>query len=143
MKGFLLLVVLPVLAYVMWHEIWVRRNLRRFWQRPVTDGQWAREFPASEANEIREFLELFVDAFALSRKRLFCFAPDDRILDVYRALYPIKGTGDVGETECLYHLVKRKYDVMPDPVWRTDLTLGELFRYIQETSPAREDSARR
>jgi hypothetical protein len=136
MKWFLLLVVLPALAYGVWQQLWVMRNLRRFWQRPATDGQWAREFPAARPDDIRAFLELFVDAFALSRKRLFCFAPDDRIGDVYRALYPVKGSGDVGETGCLYMLVKRKYGVSPDAVWRPDVTLGELFRHIQGPSPA-------
>jgi hypothetical protein len=65
MKWFLLLVVLPVLAYGIWQQLRVMRNLRPFWRRPATDGQWAREFPRAGAGDIRAFLELFVDAFAL------------------------------------------------------------------------------
>jgi propanediol dehydratase small subunit len=46
--------------------------------------------PAGFKGEIRNFLYLFVDAFAFPRTRALQFAPTDQVLSVYRALYPIR-----------------------------------------------------
>jgi hypothetical protein len=53
--------------------------------------------------------------------------PDDQILSVYRALYPIKGWPDAIELETLALRVEKTYGVELRSIWRDDLTMGEIF----------------
>lgn len=105
---------------------WAR--LRKFWARVCTGRLWKRRFPRATKNEIREFLDLFVEAFAFSRSRRLCFSPDDRVLDVYRALYPFpKLVGDAMEMETFAETASERYGVDLLQSWRKDITLGDLF----------------
>lgn len=61
------------------------------------------------------------------------FAPDDRVLDIYRAIYPDRSMPDACELETLVRLVVRRYGVDIAPLWREETTLGEL--YAQATAP--------
>src|SRR5947207_949478 len=65
-----------------------RVRLRKFRSRACTGRMWKQRFPQASKTEIREFLDLFVDSFAFSPSRRLCFSPDDRVMDVYRAMYP-------------------------------------------------------
>jgi len=47
---------------------------------------WKTEFPDESATEIRRFLKMFVQAFALPSSEYLQFNPNDRVLDVYRPL---------------------------------------------------------
>ncbi len=105
-----------------------RARLQRYWQRACTGVRWHRRFPEAPKSEIREFLNLFVDAFAFSRKRRCCFSPDDRILEVSRTVYPSNDYGaDSMELECLCKTVERRYGVDLAASWRDDTTLGEIY----------------
>src|SRR5262245_13878943 len=64
------------------------RSLRPYWQRACMGIRWRRRFPDAPKADIREFLRIFVDAFAFNQRRRSRFAPDDRVMDVYRALNP-------------------------------------------------------
>jgi hypothetical protein len=51
-------------------------------------------------------------------------------LDLYRALNPPNWSiGDNCEFECLIDDFKERYQVDLVPLWREDLTLGEVFSY--------------
>lgn len=122
--------VLPGLGYGTWVWIKVARAMRRYWDRSPTSAQWSATFAGVDTETIRAFLELFVDAFAFSRKRAFCFAPDDRLCEIYDALYPCGSRGAGGEMTALYGLLRARYKVSPAAQGFADLSLGDLFRIV-------------
>ena len=81
--------------------------------------------------EIRSFLALFVDSFAFNQKRRLCFSPDDKVMDVYRALYPDRFMADALELETLELQLREKYGKDAASFWREDITLGEIFAHIR------------
>ncbi len=105
-----------------------------FRQRPCQGAAWRETFPQAPKQDIRDVLELFVRAFAFRSSSRFSFAPDDTILSVYRALYPSRWTPDALEIETLSKLVARRYGIRLAEVWRSDLTLGELFALATSSS---------
>jgi propanediol dehydratase small subunit len=104
------------------------RTIKTYWERSCTGRAWKRAFPRASKGEIRIFLYLFVDAFAFPRTRALQFAPTDRVLSVYRALYPIKGWPDALELETFALRVEKTYGVDLRSIWREDLTMGEIFK---------------
>ena len=81
---------------------------------------------------IREFLEFFVKGFAFSSKNRLKFNPDDKIMDIYRALYPTEGWPDGLELETFSISLEKKYRLDLASVINDDLTLGQLFQMITE-----------
>ncbi len=121
---FLLFVVAIVLAV----EILRRRTFRPFSARSCRGRDWRRRFPDTSKDDIREFLSVFVDGFALSRKHSLKFRPQDRIMDVYRALNPPHLVeGDVLELENFGMFLDERYGLSLDDIWHDDITLGEVF----------------
>jgi propanediol dehydratase small subunit len=127
--GVLLVVVLAVII-----EIPRRRAVRPYYQRACAGIRWRRQFPGASAAEIGEFLRLFVDAFCFPRKHRLRFRPDDKIMDLYRAANPPDWSiGDNMELEGLVDDFQDRYHVDLTPLWREDLTLGEVFSYSRST----------
>ena len=104
-----------------------RKRMRAFWKRSCTGRAWRKRFPNASKREIREFLDLFVDAFGFATGRRLCFAPDDRVMDVYHALYPKPGVPDAMELEELVLGFQHRYGLQITGLWREDITLAELF----------------
>jgi hypothetical protein len=104
-----------------------RKRMRQFWQRACTGRLWRRRFPHSSKSEIRDFLDVFIEAFGFPDRRRLCFAPDDRVMDIYRALYPVRGSADSMELEDLVTGLQDRYRVEILGSWRDDITLGDLF----------------
>lgn len=124
----LTIVVLIATVWVVIVHIRVRRNLRVYWERPCMGTQWRARFPNATKDEIREFLTLFVVEMGFSAKRRLAFAPDDRVMDVYRALYPPQLTiGDSMELETIAAELQRRYGMDLTGLDREDVTLGEVF----------------
>ncbi|OHE75421.1 MAG: hypothetical protein A2107_08575 [Verrucomicrobia bacterium GWF2_62_7] len=113
-----------LVVFVVFFE---QRRLSKYWQRACTGRLWRRRFPRAPKAEIREFLDVFLAAFAFEDRRRLCFGPDDRVMDVYRALYPIRGTPDSMELEDLITRLQKRYGVEILASWREDITLGDLF----------------
>ena len=88
-------------------SIQTRADLRPYWERACMGIRWRRRFPEAPKTEIREFLDLFVDAFAFRRKRRCRFSPDDKVMEVYRALYPPGGEMDCMELETLCKMLEK------------------------------------
>ncbi|MBI5385664.1 MAG: hypothetical protein HZA90_13380 [Verrucomicrobia bacterium] len=108
------------------------RSLRPYWQRVCMGIRWRRRFPDSSKNEIREFLNIFVDAFLFRRTRRSRFSPDDRVLDVYRALYPPGDRlADSCELETLVLRLEKRYDIDLHALWREGISLGELYEHTR------------
>ena len=74
---------------------------------------------------------MFVSAFAFADKDKLKFRPDDKILDVYRNLYPSLWMPDALEFETLTYDLKKQYALDLETIWSDDLTLGELFSHIR------------
>ena len=102
-------------------------RLKTYWDRACSGRAWKRAFPSAGKEEIRRFLYLFVDAFAFPRTRALKFLPTDRLLSIYRMLYPSRETPDALELETLSRSLKRSFGFDLEAIWREDLTLGEAF----------------
>lgn len=124
-----LLEVAVIAAIVLAASALVERvRLRRYWQRTCAGFAWRRRFPSASKAEIRSFLNLFVNAFAFPEARRLCFTPDDKPLEVYRALYPVPWlVGDSLELETFILTIRETFGVDLLPSWRKDITLGELY----------------
>ena len=105
-----------------------RVRLRRYWQRTCTGVVWRRRFPQASKEQLRLFLSLFAEAFAFSKSRRLCFSPDDRPLEIYKALYPFpRIMADSMELETFIQGIRDEFRVDLLPIWREDITLGELY----------------
>jgi hypothetical protein len=118
----LLAAVLSTLSFIR-----ERKRMRRFLDRACAGFRWRRRFPLASKSEIREFLDIFVEAFGFRRRWRLYFAPDDRVMDVYRTLYPVHGTPDGMELESLVRDLQKRYGVDMVGSWREDITLGEIY----------------
>ena len=101
--------------------------MRRFVDRGCAGFRWRRRFPDASKSEIREFLDIFIEAFGFKLSWRLCFMPEDRVLDVYRALYPLRGTPDGMEMESVVLDLEKRYHVDMVSSWREDITLADLF----------------
>lgn len=93
---------------------------------------WRKAFPSSSKQDIREFLSIFVDAFAFSQKERLKLNPEDQILQIYRAIYPSMWTPDALELETFAKGIEAKYGFSLESVWHEKVTLGELFQTTQK-----------
>ena len=106
------------------------RTIRVYWERSCTGQAWKRSFPHASKH-------VFVGSFSCSPTRLHfkqaefsTFAPADRVLTIYRALYPVKGWPDALELETFALRLQQAYGVDLRGMWRDNLTLGEVFYKI-------------
>jgi propanediol dehydratase small subunit len=130
--GVLLLVVGASAVVVAAVSVLYPRTIGVYWTRSCMGRAWKRTFPQASKDEIRQFLHVFVDAFAFPKGRALQFAPADRVLAVYRSLYPVQGWPDALELETLALRLERQYAVDLRKLWRDNLTLGELFSRIHD-----------
>lgn len=112
-------------------DLMIRKRMNKYWSRSCTGAEWKRQFSDVGKDDIREFLEQFVTAFCFSSKKKLKFSPNDKILDIYRALYPTKEMPDALELETFVKNLKIKYKIDMNNIWHDDLTLGELFTTIR------------
>jgi propanediol dehydratase small subunit len=107
-------------------------RMRRFYDRRCTGRAWRDQFPGANKEEIRSFLELFVGSFALSKVKKLSFAPDDKVMDVYRAINPQVGGADALECETLVAECEERYGIDITRGFTDSTTLGDIFRVIQK-----------
>ncbi len=108
-------------------EIQTRQALRPYWERVCAGIRWRRRFPESPKAEIRAFLDLFISEFGFGRRRRCCFLPEDRVMDVYHAIYPAGSAVDGMELEGFCENLKKRYGVDFAATWRENITLGEIY----------------
>jgi hypothetical protein len=111
-----------------------KRRLDQYWTRNCTGSEWRKQFPQASKDAIREFLQCFVKGFAFNSKKRLKFNPDDKIMDVYRALYPTEGWPDALELETFSIYLEKKYRLDLASVFNEDLTLGQIFKMTTETN---------
>ena len=127
-------VVLIVLASVLWAVFFGGQLPQPFHSRNCQGKGWRKAFPSASKQEIREFLTVFVEAFAFSNKERLKLNPNDSIFLVYRTLYPSKWTPDGLELETLAANIESKYGLQFRVIWHEQLTLGELFANVRQSS---------
>jgi hypothetical protein len=88
---------------------------------------WRREFPSSPKEDIRQFLWLFASAFSIPSRQALLLRPDDELLAIYRARYPVSGWPDVLEFETLANDLDRVHQLSLENIWHARLSVGELF----------------
>lgn len=130
-----IILVIAVAAVVLWGIVPAGRLPSPFYSRGCQGKGWRVAFPNAPKAEIREFLVLFVDAFAFQNKEKLKFSPDDKILSIYRALYPSRSTPDALEVETFAKDIEAKYGLSFASIWSENLTLGELFAIVRGTRP--------
>jgi hypothetical protein len=112
-----------------------RAMLQLYWSRGCIGIRWRRRFPDSPKVDIRRFLDFFIDAFGFPTRRRSCFSPDDRILDIYHAMYPPgDALADCMELETFASDIQNHYHVDLKNIWRDDITLGELYARIHKVA---------
>ncbi len=112
-------------------------------ERSCSGREWKCQFPNSPNEQIRSFLECFVDGMAFNSKERLKFKPSDEILMVYRSIYG-GGTPLSDALECETFLLNVKMEfgvssVFLEEVWHEQLTLGELFSHIIAQQGAQAD----
>ena len=131
----LLIVIVGVAVAIAIMEARHPRTIGTYWQRSCAGLSWKRTFPDASKHQVREFLFEFVDSFAFARSRALVFSTTDRLQDIYRALYPIKGWPDALELESFAIRLQERYNIDLGSIWRDNLTLGELFARTRSAVP--------
>jgi len=134
MKIPFLMVVLFVLFVVVALTLLQKGNLESYWKRKCTGYLWKRAYPQSSKAEIRAFLGVFVRAFGFKSTQKLNFAPSDKVMEIYRSLYPPKWTiADSLELETLAMDLEKNYGLVLEKSWSEDVTLGEIFELTQSS----------
>lgn len=121
------IVVLIVAASLLWAALFGGQLPQPFHGRSCQGNGWRQAFPSASKQEIREFLTVFVEAFAFSNKERLKLSPEDSIFKVYRALYPSRWLPDALELETLAKDIEVKYGLKLETIWHDNLSLGKLF----------------
>lgn len=122
-----------IAALALWSVFFGDRLPKPYNVRTCQGKGWRNAFPSSSKQDIREFLSVFVDAFAFSQKERLKLNPDDQVLQIYRAIYPSRWTPDALELETFAKDIEAKYGFSLENVWHEKVTLGELFQITQRT----------
>jgi hypothetical protein len=126
-------IAVVVLAATLWVVVFGGRLPRPYRKRQCQGRDWKHEFPSATKDEIREFLALFAKAFGLADREMLKLKPNDEVLAIYRATYPIQGMPDALELETLAQTLQARYDLSLEAMWADELTLGELFAKTADT----------
>lgn len=130
----IIIIAAIILVTVFFAQLGFAKRMRSFYDRRCTGRAWRARFPDAKKEEIRGFLELFVVSFALSRKKKLSFAPDDKVMDVYRAINPQVGGADALECETLVAECEERYGVDITLGFSDSTTLGDISHAIRKTA---------
>ena len=122
-------------------EIARKKRLQKYWLRSCMGSKWRKAFPNCQKDDIRAFLQVFVDAFGFSNHKRLQFEPDDKVMDIYQAIYPPGSAFDSMELESFALRFERKYGIDLTLSRNLDFTLGQLFEmtknpnYVSQAQP--------
>lgn len=123
-------VILVVAVILVIELIWGGRAPEPYRYRTCMGRNWKKEFPDSQKDDIRNYFLLFVNAFGFKKDQILKFEPQDNILEIYNAIYPMKGWPDSLELETLARDIESNYKIDFILIWNEKLTLGELFKRV-------------
>jgi len=122
--------ICALIVFVIWAIKVGGRLPKAFRQRSCQGAAWREAFLGANKDEIRGFLSLFVSAFAFNDDQKLRLTPNDKILEIYRALYPSRWMADALEVETLAEELERQYGLSLQTIWHEQLTLGQLFAHV-------------
>ncbi len=133
------IIIAAVVGLVGVSIVWAVSGLRlpkTYRERKCAGNEWRSQFPTARKEEIRLFLSVFTEAFAIRERDKLKFRPSDKLLEIRDKLNPVKGI-DALELEMLSKLLKKKYGIELERLWNPELTLGSLFSKVaQQIAPA-------
>jgi hypothetical protein len=129
-----LCVLALVLGILAWGLIFGGRVPKVYRDRACQGTSWRRSFPRASKAQIRAYLQVFANSFAFDADENLKFSPTDRILDVYRAVYPSRWTPDALEVETFAEELEKRFGLRLEALWNDQLTLGEVFAAIEAKS---------
>jgi propanediol dehydratase small subunit len=122
-----LALVIGALAILAFLVDAIPANIR---ERKCQGAAWRRAFPDAPKQAVREFLSMFVDAFAFRKSERLKFSPEDKIIDIYRSVYPKRWLPDALELETFAADLEKRFGFRLESVWSDQLTLGDVFRAV-------------
>jgi hypothetical protein len=128
--GWLYSILVVGLLLGVWAVLRDNKRFRNFDNGSCVGREWRRRFPDIPKTEIRQFLDIFVDAFFINRDSRLIFPPDKQVMDVYRMLYPPGSMVDGLELETFAMDLEDRYGVDVNSLQRQDITLGDIFEYV-------------
>ncbi|MEI6516679.1 MAG: hypothetical protein WCO77_11945, partial [bacterium] len=118
------------------------RRLIRYWRRPCMGRDWRRSFPNATKDDIRNFLNTFVDAFMLRNKNRLKFNPSDKLMDVYCLMYPPSSFCDALELETFALTIEEEYGVdLTESKDLEHITLGEIFEMTRNSNKGQQGTS--
>ena len=120
-----------IIGVFVWAIVFGGTLPKKYRNRSCTGENWKKAFPKTSKEEIRTFLLLFTSAFAFSPKNKLKFEPEDKVMDIYRELYPSKWMPDALEIETLADDLEKEYSVNFNDLWHENVSLGEIFSKIK------------
>jgi hypothetical protein len=139
MNGTIISLALIGIAVLGMIPLWIaeRKRLQSYWSRSCAGTEWRQRFPDAPKEDVRAFLEAFVDAFGFKSKNRLKFSPADRVMDVYRTIYPPGSAVDAMELETFALTLERQYGVDLVRVWKPEeTTLGDIFEMTRNPNQA-------
>lgn len=119
--------MLAALSLGIYTTLRSRKLMRQYWLRTCKGKEWKEYFPNTSNDDIRQFLDEFTAAFYFENKERLKFKPDDKIMDIYSALYPEGCFADSCEVENFANRIKQRYNVDLFKETNNAITLGEIF----------------
>jgi hypothetical protein len=131
MTAAIIIIVSVLFVVLLSRQAPMTERFRAYYARSCTGRAWMKRFPAAKKEEIRAFLDIFIDAFDLDPKKKLAFSPDDRVMDIYRTMYPKNSLLDDMECERLVIECERRYGLDILKHCSESATLGDIFYAIQ------------
>lgn len=141
--------LLVVVVFIGLELLWDRRRSGRLFCTPIPRGYrdrgsqeavWQERFGHQKRAVIDAVLTSFCEAFSFNPDSRYVFAPDDQVIEVYRACYPrwkLWLAADSMEIETLMMDLKKRFGVESE-VWRPDISLAELVVFADRFNCAAE-----
>jgi hypothetical protein len=125
MNAIYIILGLAVIACIFWAVERIR--LRKYAARSCQGRAWKQAFPTARKEEIREFLGLFVGAFALPSRLKLRLRPDDRPVEIYDI---VTAGIDSMEFESFSVDLEKRFGRGLNQEMDDSWTLGDIFRHI-------------
>ena len=135
-RGLLVIMFLVAVVITTWNARQRRQAIQTF-RRGCAGRAWRNAFPDVTAEQVRTFLNVFADAFDLGRSMVLQMRPEDRPIDLHRAIYARTFGPDSLELVSFMLAVERKYGVKSRQILWEEVTLAEVFAAAMKNLPPR------
>jgi len=125
--GILIGIIVLAVVLCMFHD----ELPKAYRQRSCKGREWERAFPEASKEDIRRFLAVFANAFAFRKCNRLKFCPQDKLMDVYKAVHPSTWLPDRLEHVVLMQGLEDEFKrKVPETFMEEDTTLGVIFEHM-------------